>query len=316
MSKKIIVDICGADEAPQVIVKGTVDTLKEQNEYDLVIVGPEGIIKETFANESDAIKARTEIIDADGVVTNHDNPILMIKEQNDTSMVKALTAMKERDDIVGMVSAGSTGSLLVGSIFRLGLFNGLKQPALSSALYNINGGFFCLVDCGANVNVRPKDLMDYAHMGSAFMEAMNGIDFPRTGLINVGKEKGKGNELAKEAYNKLEADESINFIGNIEGSDILLDKADVIVCDGFTGNVILKSLEATGLVAARMMGNPEKVVRFFDYNSQGGATFLGTRKIIVKAHGAANSDTIRSCIEQVWALEKGGFTEKMAARMN
>ena len=315
MKKKIIVDICGADEAPQVIVKGAVRALKEQNEYDLVIVGPEAVIEDAFSAEDAAVRERAEIIDAEGTVSNHDDPTLMIKGRNDTSMVKALLALKERDDIAGMVSAGSTGSLMVGSIFRLGLFKGLKQPALSSALWNINGRYFCLVDCGANVNTKVKDIRDYAHMGSAFMEAMNRVDSPRVGLINVGSEKGKGNDLAKETYLKLEADEDVNFVGNIEGSDILMDKADVLVCDGFTGNVILKTLEAAGMTAAAMAGRPENVVKFFDYNSQGGATFLGTRKIIVKAHGAANADTICSCIMQAKTLDEGGFTEKMASRM-
>lgn len=316
MIKKIIVDICGADEAPQVIVRGAVKALKEQNEYDLVIVGPQGIIEKAFEAEDEAVRGRVEIVPADKTVTNHDDPIGMIRGQDGTSMVVALSTLKERDDIAGMVCAGSTGSLMVGSIFRLGLFKGLKQPALSSALFNINGKYFCLVDCGANVNPVVKDMRAYARMGSAFMEAMNGVEAPRVGLINVGKEKGKGNDLAKDAYAMLEADESINFIGNIEGSDILMDIADVIVCDGFTGNVILKTLEAAGMTAANMAGRPENVVKFFDYNNLGGATFLGTKKIIVKAHGAASADTICACIMQAIALDRGGFTEKMAARMN
>ena len=313
MNKKIIVDICGADAAPQIMVKGAIKALQSQDEYDLVIAGPEDLIRETISGCG--VEERIEIAAADGAVTNFDNPAELVRGRDETSMVQALKTMKSREDIVGMVSAGSTGCLMVGSIFRLGLFKGLMQPALSSALWNINGRYFCLVDCGANVNAKAKDLVDYARMGSAYMEAVNGAEAPRVGLINVGKEKGKGNDLMKEAYAALEADETINFIGNIEGSDVLLDKADVIVCDGFTGNVILKNLEATGMAAAKMMGNPEKVIKFFDYNSQGGATFLGTKKIVVKAHGAANEDTIRSCIEQVWNLEKGSFTRKMSERM-
>ena len=313
MNKKIIVDICGADAAPQIMVKGAIKALQLQDEYDLVIAGPEDLIRETISGCG--VEERIEIAAADGAVTNFDNPAELVRGRDETSMVQALKTMKSREDIVGMVSAGSTGCLMVGSIFRLGLFKGLMQPALSSALWNINGRYFCLVDCGANVNAKAKDLVDYARMGSAYMEAVNGAEAPRVGLINVGKEKGKGNDLMKEAYAALEADETINFIGNIEGSDVLLDKADVIVCDGFTGNVILKNLEATGMAAAKMMGNPEKVIKFFDYNSQGGATFLGTKKIVVKAHGAANEDTIRSCIEQVWNLEKGSFTRKMSERM-
>ena len=315
MRKKIIADICGGDQAPQLLVKGAIDALRGQDEYDIVIAGPADIIEEALACEDESIRSRVEVIAAERAVTNHDNPKEMVRGMSDTSMVQALVTLKTRDDIVGMVSPGSTGCLMIGSIFRLGLFKGLMQPALSSALWNINGRYFCLVDCGANVNARAKDISDYARMGSAFMEAMNGVESARVGLVNVGREKGKGSDLAKEAYELLEADETINFIGNIEGSDILLDIADVICCDGFTGNVILKNLEATGMAAARMVGSPEKLVKFFDYNSQGGATFLGTRKIIVKAHGAANSDTMKACIDQAWTLERGGFTEKMAARM-
>ena len=313
MRKKIIVDICGADAAPEVIARGAALALKGQDEYDLVMVGPEGVIKAALDSEE---LARIEIINADEAVTNYDDPRDMIKGKNGTSMVKALDALKAREDIAGMVSAGSTGCLMVGSIFHLGLMGKLLQPALSSALYSINGGYVCLVDCGANINCKVRDMVAWARMGSAFMEAMNGIDSPKVGLVNVGREKGKGTELVKEAYEALEQDGGINFIGNIEGNDCLMGIADVIVCDGFTGNVLLKNMEACGLIAARMMGDPENVVKFFDYNSQGGATFLGTRKIIVKAHGAANESTISACVDQVWKMEKGGFTEKLAARMS
>ncbi len=315
MKKKILVDIGGADSAPEAIIKGAISSLYSTDEFDIVIAGPESVIRSALENESETIRSRIEMICTDAAVSNYDDPRDMIRGLEDTSMVQGLIALKARDDICGMVSAGSTGCLMVGSIFRLGLFKGLMQPALSSALLNIRGEYFCLVDCGANVNCKVKDMVDHARMGSAFMEAINGTASPKVGLVNVGREKGKGNDLAKAAYEALEAEESINFIGNIEGSDVLTGEADVVVCDGFTGNILLKNLEAAGMTAAGMMGNPEQVVRFFDYNSQGGATFLGTRKIIVKAHGAATGDTFRSCIEQVWRLEKGGFTERMAARM-
>jgi len=315
MNKKIIVDIAGADAAPEIILQGAISALQFDPEYDIVVSGPGKVIRDALESESAELRSRIEIIEAEGAVSNLDDPREMIRGRNDTSMVMALNALKSRDDIAGMVSAGSTGCLMIGSIFRLGLFKGLMQPALSSALWSVKGSYFCLVDCGANVNSKARDIVDYARMGSAFMEAMNGVPEPAVGLVNVGREKGKGSDLAKEAWEALAAEDSIRFIGNIEGSDVLKGEADVVVCDGFTGNVLLKSLEAAGMTAAAMMGYPEKAVKFFDYNSQGGATFLGTRKIIVKAHGAANADTIRSCIDQVWNLEKGGFTEKMAARM-
>ncbi len=309
MRKKIIVDINGADAEPGVIARGAISSLAGQDEFDLVLVGDEALITGLTSSE------RVEIIHAEGTVTNYDDPKQLVRGRDDTSMVKALTALKTREDCVGLVSAGSTGSLMIGSIFRLGLFKGLMQPALSCALYNIKGGYVCLADCGANINCRPKDLVDYARMGSAYMEAMKGVEHAKVGLLNVGKEKGKGTELVKDAYEILKADEDIDFYGNIEGNDVLGGEVDVVVCDGFTGNVLLKNMEATGLIAAKMMGDPENVIKFFDYNSQGGATFLGTKKIVVKAHGAASEATVRACIEQVMKLEKGGFTEKMTSRM-
>ena len=316
MNKKMIVDICGADAAPAIIMAGAVDALRDQNEYDIVLCGPKEVIDDGLGECQEDILQRIEVVYAQEAVTNYDNPTEVIRGKNETSMVKALCTLKERDDIVGMVSAGCTGSLLVGSIFRLGLFKGLKQPSLSSALLNTDRRYFCLCDCGANMSREVKDIVDYAIMGSAFMEAMNGVESPRVGLVNVGKEKGKGNDLAKECYDALEAEQSINFIGNIEGSDVLTDKADVVVCDGFTGNILLKTIEAAGMIAARMAGSPEDIVSFFDYNSQGGATFLGTKKIIVKAHGAAGRETVKACLDQGWRLEKGGFISKMASRMN
>ena len=314
--KKIVVDILGADAGAGVLAKGAIAALADQEEFDLIMVGPEDIIKKEIESAGDgSLSGRIEIINNNEAFTNHDNPNKMALGENNTSMAVAMTLLKEREDAVGLVSAGSTGGLMVASIFRLGLYHGLMQPALSCALYNIKGGFFCLADCGANINCKPGDLVKYAHMGSVFMSAMNGVDNPAVGLMNVGREEGKGTDLQKEVWTALSNDEKVNFIGNIEGSDCLSGEADVIICDGFTGNVILKTLEAAGMTAAKMMGDPDKVVKFFDYNGQGGATFLGTRKIIVKAHGAANWHTMKSCVEQVWKMENGGFTSKMAEAM-
>ena len=314
--KKIVVDILGADADARVLADGAISALEGQNEYDLIMVGPAEVITEAAAACGDHIAERIEIVNVKDAFSNHDNPSKMALGDNSTSMARALSILKEREDAAGLVSAGSTGALMVGSIFRLGLFKGLMQPALSCALYNTKGGYFCMADCGANINVKEKDLIDYARMGSAFMSAMNGVENPAVGLLNVGREENKGTELLKSVWKKLDEDRSINFIGNIEGSDVLSGIADVVVCDGFTGNVLLKSLEACGLTAAKMAGNPENVVKFFSYNDQGGATFLGTKKIIVKAHGAANELTMKACIEQVWKMECGCFTEKMAAAMD
>ena len=303
--KKIIVDVGGADAGPEVMIKGAMEAAGETG-CGIILAGDRRVIEE-------AAGSAFEIIDAPGTVTAQDNPAKIIKGMEDTSMVRALEALKSRDDIIGMVSAGSTGCLLVGASFRLGLFKGLLQPALSSALPKDGGGWVCLLDCGANLGSRVRDLQDWARMGSAYMEAVKGTEMPRVGLVNVGREPGKGTDLYREAYAALLADTSINFIGNIEGSDILSGEVDVAVCDGFTGNVLLKGLEAAGKLAAKM-ADSKQISDFFNYNSLGGATFLGTKKIVVKAHGAADELTVKSCIRQVWNLSRGSFIEKMAER--
>ncbi len=319
MKKKIVVDIGGADAAPDVLVKGAVMAVSDQDDYDLVIAGPEQVTEKAVCdagkNAGKDIRDRIEILAAEKAVTNHDDPAKVVVGCEDTSMVAGLMELKKRDDLIGMVSAGSTGPLMIASKYRLGLLGGLKQPALASALRDVNGEYICLVDCGANINCKAKDYMDYAHMGSAFMAAMKRKAAPSVGLLNVGKERTKGTERLTEIYDLLEQDDTINFIGNIEGSDVISGAADVIVCDGFSGNILLKSMEAVGMTAAKMMGNPENVVRLFDYNGQGGATFLGTKKIVVKAHGAAQPETIYACINQAWRMESGGFTLNIAERL-
>ena len=363
----------GGDGGPEIIVRGVFRALMCQSEYDFVLAGSSLIAQIVIGEEAskagilaEGLMSRVSIIETNSFVTNKEDPKNMVRDRNDTSMVLALKALKEDPEIRAMVTAGSTGCALVGSCFHLGLEKGLLQPALASALPREGGGYTLLLDCGSNIDPKAKDLENYARLGSAMVRRSYGVETPRVGLLNVGKEKEKGTEVLKEAFGRIEksAEENgFSFEGNIEGGDILTAGLDVVVCDGFTGNVIIKGFESVGLISAELAASSErfkvllepddtgkpngvllnksgktetdgyhrqiddpynqaagqqlasetakdvpgsaKIRRFFDYNSQAGAIYLGTDKLIMKAHGAATADTILSCILQAINLVEG-----------
>ena len=323
---KIIVDTLGADRGADVIIRGALKALQEQSAYDLILAADPSAV-EGFSYDA----SRVEILPALSFVTNDDNPREMVKGKQETSMVLSLEKLRDDAEVVAMITAGSTGCALVGACFHLGLSKGLLQPALASALPTQNGKWVILCDCGSNLSPKAKDLGDYARLSAAFAKAYYADDvnandrLPKVGLVNVGKEKGKGLPLQQEAFELLSSmsGESFEFAGNIEGTDILTGQVDAAVCDGFTGNVILKALEKAGNIAAEIVEDhvsaknadlqkhgsevAEKIRGTFDYNNRAGAVFLGTKKLLIKAHGAATEDTITSCILQAVRLLEGGF---------
>ena len=319
--KKIVIDVYGADCGEKVIVTGIAKAVKSGLDFFPVIAGDEDTVKSVMAQNGIDGDCYT-VIHTDKYFKNTDLPTAIYGAGDDKSMAVAYEYLKNNDDCTALLSAGSTGILLVGSMCRLGLLGSLKFPALCSALPCSTGdNLLTLVDCGANTECTPRDLVRFALMGSAFAKSMCGIDSPRVALMSVGREEGKGNELTKKAYPLLkEAD--VNFVGNAEGSDMVTGFADVIVTDGFSGNLLLKAVEAAGIAAmqtvAEVCDDPailEKIntalFKRFDFNSQGAATFLGTKKTVVKMHGAANADTVVTSIEQILRLEKGGFISKL-----
>ena len=318
---KIIIDIYGADNGPVPIIKGALKAMEKYDGFNVVFVGNKDVITSVTGENP-----RIEIIDTDDYIKNDENPQVIFSGREQSSMVLSLTNLKNNDDCIGMLSAGSTGALLIGSIRHLGLVKGLRTPALSSDLPLFNGKLVCLVDCGANIACTPHDLVRFALMGNAFKECVSPDIKPRVALLSVGKEEGKGNDLVKEAYSLIK-ELPINFIGNMEGSDLVTGYADVVVSDGFSGNIILKCAESAGLVAKGIVDEIAKrenrsddpliksisnyINRTFNYNARGGATFLGTKKTVIKMHGCAVEDTVVSCIEQLLRLEKAGFREKI-----
>ena len=318
--QKIIVDTLGSDNGSTPIVKGALRALKENPDIFLVFVGNSAEIEPEIA-KANVDKTRFEIIHTDKFVPDSALPTCVFRGSDDTSMVMSLEHLKNTDDVVGMISAGNTGALLVGTICRLGLAEGLMSPALATALPCKKDGLVCLVDCGANTDCTAEDLKRFAVMGSAFMQSLMNIESPKVAMMSVGRSSHKGNALVKEAYHLIES-LPVNFIGNIEGCDLINSEADVIVTDGFTGNILLKNTEAAGMAAIAVIDSmasdlPEydnikyALHQMFAFNDRGGATFLGTKKTVVKMHGCANEETAYSCVNQVVNLESRNFSKKV-----
>ncbi|MCF6466410.1 phosphate acyltransferase PlsX [Clostridium sp. Cult2] len=309
---KIIVDGMGGDNSPDEIVKGCVEAVNELN-VNIIIVGKKEIIegelsKYQFPQET------IDIINATEVISNDEEPVLAIRRKKDSSIVVGLKALKEgKGD--GFVSAGSTGALLSGGLFIVKRIDGIERAALAT-VYPTKKGISFILDVGANVDCKPEYLKQFAIMGSVYSEKVLGVKSPKIGLANIGTEKGKGNLLVRESYDLME-DLNINFVGNVEVRDIPEGIADVIVCDGFVGNVILKLTE--GMAKTIFSSLKEEFVKSFkskvgalmlksqlksfkgklDYREYGGAPLLGLKQPVVKAHGSSDAFAIKNAIRQV-----------------
>lgn len=300
---KIAIDVMGSDNGPEVLVEGAVKALEQNADLGIVLFGNEAAIRAKLdAMTYDA--SRVEIVGADEVVTNYDNPMEAIFYKRESSLVKALSALGEREDLVGLINAGSTGALLAGSL-RYVPAKELKRPALAAILPAEAGGFTCLVDTGANIDCNASQLVDFAHMGSDFMKEFYRIENPRVGLLSNGSEETKGNRLVKETHALLKQEPDLNFVGNIEGNRALSGDCDVLVADGFAGNQIFKSSEGiarriiTDIVKyAKKTGSPEimklvgHLMGIYDFSALGGGIVLGAGKPIIKARGSATAESI------------------------
>lgn len=300
---KIAIDVMGSDNGPEVLVEGAVKALEKHEDLGIVLFGDEAVISRALSAHS-CDMTRVEVVHATDVITNYDNPMEAIFRKTDASLVKALSALGQRDDLVGLINAGSTGALLAGSL-RYVPAKELKRPALAAILPAEQGGFTCLVDMGANIDCQPHQLVDFAHMGADFMKEFYGIEAPRVGLLSNGTEETKGNKLVKETHALLKQEKDLNFVGNIEGNRALSGDCDVLVADGFAGNQVFKSAEGiarriiTDIVRyAKKNGNPEimklvgHLMGIYDFSALGGGIILGAGKPIIKARGSATADSI------------------------
>lgn len=328
---KVIVDAFGGDYSPEETVLGAIDALNAKSSLTVVLTGDENRIADVLKGQSyDA--SRLTVVHAPDVVTNNDVPTDAVRTKKESSLVKGLELLATDDEAQAFVSTGATGAVLVGAYMKVGRIKGVSRPALAPSLPTVKGKPVILCDCGANVDCKPLNLLHFAIMASAFSSAVTDTVKPVVGLLSNGAEAKKGNELNKEAYALLSECPHIDFRGNCEARDLLSGDFDVVVSDGFNGNIALKSAEGTaGAIFSVLMGGIKKgglraklgalmlkpvlkgVKNKMDYNSQGGACFLGLNKVVVKAHGAAKRKSVCAAILQARKLAKSGVVEKIRA---
>lgn len=324
---KIVIDAFGGDNAPAEIVKGAILGLKENKDINIILTGNKQVIQKILQEENFSDN-RLEIIDAQDVITNDDVPTVAIRNKKDSSLVVAFDKLKQDDDVLGLISAGSTGALLTGAILKIGRLKGVSRPAMCPILPTVANNPVCICDCGANADSKPINLCHFALMAKEYYKAMFNVQNPRIALLNIGTEEHKGNELVKETY-KLLKDLPINFVGNMEARELLSGNYDIVVCDGFAGNVLLKSTEGAVLNVMNMLKisiKSSKKSMFgalfmkksfknlktkLDYSKYGGSPFLGCKKIVIKAHGTSKAENIKECINQVIQLSKNDYNKNI-----
>ena len=307
---KIFVDAMGGDFAPQAPVAGAIEALRRYPNIEVVLAGAIPEI-EKYLVDCDDVRGRIELLDAPEVITNEESPVMGVRRKVNSATVKGMLALRNKE-ADGFVSAGSTGAVLAGGMFRLGRIPGIERPALAPMLPN-GKGYVLLIDCGANVDCKPEYLVQFGLMGSAYMQGVMGMDNPRVGLVNIGAEAEKGNALVKETYPLMEK-APYNFTGNVEARDVMADVADVLVADGFAGNLILKNTEGVAMALlkiikselmadtrgkiAGLIGKPafKRVKKLMDYTEVGGAPLLGVQGAVVKAHGSSNAHAFSCAI--------------------
>ena len=308
---KIILDAMGGDNAPEAIVQGAADALASFKDFSVILVGKDEAIRQALSGLT-YDQSRVEIANCAEVIEMCESPAAAIRKKKDSSMVVGLTALSQgRGDI--FISAGNTGALVAGGTLIVRRIEGVKRPSLATQLPSRTGSVL-LIDGGANVDCKPSWLAQFGVMGSVYMQKVMGIGEPKVGLVNNGGEEEKGNLLTKEAY-QLMKNSPVNFVGNAEGRDLLSGNFDVIVCDGFTGNIILKFLEGTAgvimgtlkesimksakskLGALFMKGAFRDLKKKFDYSEYGGALLLGLRGGVMKAHGSSDAKAISSAVK-------------------
>ncbi len=323
---RIAIDAMGGDFAPKEMVQGGLIALQKDPRIELIMVGDEEKIAgelESFSGD----KSRIRIVHASEVIGFDEQPTMAIRKKKNSSIVMGLKLVKEKE-ADAFVSAGSTGALLAGGLFILGRIKGISRPALTVFVPTPKGNPM-LLDVGANADVKPKNLQEFALMGSLYYEKIIGKSRPKVALLNNGSEEGKGSELTKEAYQLISAQENINFIGNIEGRDVTEVVADVVVTDGFTGNVYIKTAEGIasiimsslkesflsstkGKIAGLLMKNNIKTLKSaFNSEEIGGAPFLGVDGVLIKAHGNSNAYAFSNAIFQAVRALDANYIEEL-----
>lgn len=317
---RIVMDAMGGDNAPKAVVDGAMAAIKENSKLEIVLVGDKEKINPYLTDQTNI-----SIIHTTTVITSDDEPVRAVRRKKNASLVLMANEVKEqRAD--ACISAGNTGALMSAGLFQIGRIKGIERPALSPTLPTIDQVGFLLLDVGANMDAKPKHLVQYAIMGSIYSEKVRNIKTPRVGLLNVGTENGKGNELTKQTFGLLEK-APINFVGNIEARDLLQGAADVVVTDGFSGNIALKTIEGTALMMFSMLKTTfmsslktklaagmvkqdlRQLKNKLDYAEYGGAGLFGLAAPVIKAHGSSNGRAIYSAIKQACHMVEHDVTK-------
>ena len=326
---RIILDAMGGDNAPLAPVMGAVDAAKDFG-AQITLVGREAEIRKTLQeNGIDALPVGVTIANAEEVVDMHDDPANVVRKKKDSSMVVGLRILSEGQGDA-FISAGSTGALLSGATLIVKRVKGIRRAAMGPCMPNKAGGKTVLLDCGANAECTPEFLLQFGLVGSLYARKSLGLNNPRVGLLNIGTEDTKGTPLQKEAYALLTDAHNkglLNFIGNVEGRDVLLGGVDVVVCDGFSGNVLLKSIEGTAMFMGSLMKHKifkrnvlsmigylfckrgvDDVMKMMDYREIGGTQFLGIKKPVIKAHGSSDRLAFRNAVRQAMEAARNDIT--------
>jgi phosphate acyltransferase len=320
----VVVDGMGGDHAPEAVVGGCVEALKDMDIH-IIITGPEELIIAEL-NKYSYVKERIEVIDAREVIDPNEHPVMAVRKKKNSSLTVALELVKT-GKAHAVISSGSTGAFMAGSLFIVGRIKGVERPALAPVMPGRNNSFM-VIDCGANAECKPNNLLQFGIMGKIYMESVLNIQNPKVGLINIGAEEEKGNDLTKAAY-KLLKNSSLNFVGNVEPRDVSNGDVDVLVCDGFVGNTVLKMFEGVASNIFSMLKEDimastrtkigglllkpvfNKFKKKFDYKEVGGAAFLGVNGICIKAHGSSDAKAVKNAIRQAKLFYDNNLIEKI-----
>ena len=333
---KILLDVMGGDNAPLEFVKGAVECINELDKNtEIVLIGKEEEINEIavklYNKKIEEISNRLIIQNANDVITNHDVPTDAIKNKTDSSMCVGFRMLKDNEGDA-LISAGNTGALMAGGLLKVGRIKGVDRPALCPVLPTLDGKGVLLLDAGANTNCKPINFIQFAQMGSVYMEKVYGMNNPPVGLLNIGAEEEKGSLLTKEVHPLLKELNDINFAGNIEGREIMEGKVRVVVTDGFTGNIALKTIEGTALIVKNMLteeltrnllrkvgagilsatGAIKSLKKRLDYSEYGGALLLGIKHPIIKCHGSGKAKDVKIVLKQAERFVNSGVTNAIS----
>ena len=328
---KFVVDAFGGDNAPKEIIEGVVLALERHKDIQIILTGDKEKIEAELAGRG---AGRVEIEHAPKVITNDDVPTEAIRKMEDSSLVKAFDILKTRDDVDALISAGSTGAILTGAIMKIGRIKGITRPALAPVLpTKKNGKDVLLCDSGANIDCKPINLYHFALMASAYYSILYGEKHPKVGLLNVGVEEHKGNDLTREAYPLLK-NSNLNFVGNVEAREYMSGNVDVMIAEGFAGNVLLKASEGAVMAVLSLLKHSikshlsskigalfmrktfkELKGRMDVLGKHGGSPFLGVKKLVMKNHGSCGRENIASSIDQAILLHNNKLIEKIEAAL-